>query len=125
MAENRFKIEGRDKPKGKGFFGWVSGWMKRDSTLEENFPVKYLPKVAFAVLLGLIYVWNSHYAERANRKINKLETEVEDLRADVTTLEADYMFSSKQSEVAKKVKALGLEESKEPPYKIVEGESEY
>jgi hypothetical protein len=54
-----------------------------------------------------------------------LENEVEDLRADVTTLEAEYMFSSKQSEVAKNVKTLGLEESKQPPYKIVIDESEY
>ena len=125
MAKNTFKINDNSKPKGNGFFGWMSGWIKMDSTLGESFPVNYLPKVAFAVLLGVIYVWNSHYAERATRKINKLETEVEDLRADVTTLEADYMFSSKQSEVAKRVKGMGLEESKEPPYKIVAGESEY
>ncbi len=125
MAENTFRIKDDSKPKGKGFFGWVSNWIKKDSTLEESFPVKYLPKVIFVVALGVIYVWNSHYAEKANRKIDKLETEVEDLRADVTTLEADYMFSSKQSEVAKKVKAIGLEESKEPPYKIAAEESEY
>ncbi len=93
--------------------------------LDSGFPVKYLPKIVFAVLLGVVYVWNTHYAERTVRKIDKLETEVEDLRADVTTLEADYMYSSKQSEVAKKVKALGLEESKEPPYKIVAEEGEY
>lgn len=84
-----------------------------------------MPKVAFAVLLGIIYVWNNHYAERASRRLDVLEEEVEDLRADVTTLEADYMYSSKQSEVAKNVKELGLEESKEPPIKIVVDEDEY
>lgn len=125
MAENNFRKKGEGKSTGKSFFGWLSGLIKKDSKLKENFPVKYLPKVAFAVLIGVIYVWNSHYAERRVREINKLETEVEDLRADVTTLEADYMFSSKQSEVAKKVKAIGLEESKEPPYKIAEDRSEY
>lgn len=125
MAENNFRIKGNENQKGKSFFGWLSGLIKRDSILDENFPVRYLPKVVFAVLIGVIYVWNSHYAERKVREINKLETEVEDLRADVTTLEADYMFSSKQSEVARKVKVIGLEESKEPPYKIVADESEY
>lgn len=59
------------------------------------------------------------------RQIDRLEDEVEDLRADVTTLEANYMFSSKQSEVAKKVKQLGLEESKEPPAKIIVEDDEY
>lgn len=125
MAENKFKIEDKSKPEGSGLFGWMSRWVKNDSSLEKSFPVRYLPKIVFAVVLGVIYVWNTHYAERTVRKIGKLETEVEDLRADVTTLEADYMYSSKQSEVAKKVKALGLEESKKPPYKIVAEEGEY
>lgn len=125
MAENKFRIEDKSKPAGSGLFGWMSRWVRNDSSLERGFPVKYLPKIVFAVLLGVIYVWNTHYAERTVRKIDKLETEVEDLRADVTTLEADYMYSSKQSEVAKKVKALGLEESKKPPYKIVAEEGEY
>ncbi|MCE7994401.1 MAG: hypothetical protein HEP71_20615 [Roseivirga sp.] len=125
MAENKFKIEDKSRPDGNGLFGWMSRWVKNDSTLEKSFPVRYLPKIVFAVVLGVVYVWNTHYAERTVRKIDKLETEVEDLRADVTTLEADYMYSSKQSEVAKKVKALGLEESKKPPYKIVAEEGEY
>jgi len=35
------------------------------------------------------------------------------------------MFSSKQSEVAKKVEELGLVENETPPVKIVVEESEY
>ena len=35
------------------------------------------------------------------------------------------MFASKQSEVARKVKALGLKESLKPPYKIEIEEGEY
>ena len=125
MAENTFKIADESKPKGSGLFGWMSRWVKDDSTIGNSFPARYLPKVVFVVVLGVFYVWNTHYAERSIRKIDKLETEVEDLRADVTTLEAEYMYGSKQSEVAKKVKALGLVESKEPPYKIVADEGEY
>ena len=53
------------------------------------------------------------------RKIDKLQQEVEDLRADVTTLEAEYMYASKQSEVAKKIQPLGIIEIEEPPQKIV------
>lgn len=125
MAENRFKVKSERKSSGKGFFGFLSSGLKLSQVWESGFPVKYMPKVAFAVLLGIIYVWNNHYAERASRRLDVLEEEVEDLRADVTTLEADYMYSSKQSEVAKNVKELGLEESKEPPIKIVVDEDEY
>lgn len=125
MAENRFKVKENTKPKGRGFFGFLSAKLKLGKSWDSGFPVKYLPKVAFTVLLGVFYVWNNHYSERATREIDKLEEEVEDLRADVTTLEADYMFNSKQSEVAKEVKALGLEESKEPPAKIIVEDDEY
>ena len=45
--------------------------------------------------------------------------------ADYTTLKADLMFSSKQSEVARKVKPYGLKESLTPPYKIVVEKGEY
>ncbi|MGW8121366.1 FtsL-like putative cell division protein [Roseivirga echinicomitans] len=126
MAANKFKARKSEKSSsnGGGLFGLLAK-LKIAGNLETGLPVKQLPKVAFALVLGVIYVWNSHFAEKASRKIDKLETEVEDLRADVTTLEADYMYSSKQSEVAKNVKKLGLEESKEPPYKIVVDKREY
>mgnify|MGYP001796119542 FL=1 len=47
-----------------------------------------------------------------------MKKEIEDLRADYTTLKADYMYASKQSEVAKKVEKLGIKESLRPPEKI-------
>ena len=124
MAENKFRVEQPGSEKKQGFFGFISSKLKVEG-MESGFPVRYLPKVLFAVLLGVLYVWNNHYAEKATRTIDKLEDEVEDLRADVTTLEADYMYSSKQSEVARNVESLGLEESKEPPIKIVVDEDEY
>ncbi|MCO6358258.1 hypothetical protein BXY85_0958 [Roseivirga pacifica] len=124
MAANRFKAKQSEGAPERGFFGFLSTKLKL-TELETGFPVKYLPKVLFAVLLGVCYVWNSHYAERTTREIDRLEDEVEDLRADVTTLEADYMFSSKQSEVARRVQQLGLEESKEPPIKIIVDSDEY
>jgi outer membrane murein-binding lipoprotein Lpp len=69
-------------------------------------------------LLALIYIGGNHRAENMVRKIEKAQQEVEDLRADVTTLEAEYMLSSMQSEVAKRVAAQGLEELNQPPIKI-------
>ena len=59
------------------------------------------------------------FLEKTTRQIDRTQTEVEDLRADYTTLKADVMFASKQSEVARRVKDLGLKESSKPPFKIV------
>jgi hypothetical protein len=90
-----------------------------DSFFEEGLPVQYLPKLLFVMLLTLIYIGNTHYGNRMNRNIQRLKLETEDLRADYTTLSSDYMEASKQSEVARKVAAIGLVESSSPPFRIV------
>ncbi|HRK55072.1 MAG TPA: FtsL-like putative cell division protein [Cyclobacteriaceae bacterium] len=127
MSENKFRIGQREKNKGTGssIFSGLERHIKLETYFEEGFPVKYLPKILFVLMLSLIYIGNTHYSEKTIRKINNLHTEVEDIRADYTTLKADLMFASKQSEVARRVKSLGLKESIKPPYKIVVKEGEY
>lgn len=127
MSTNKFKVksEAGTLPGGFSIFSSVEKSLKLESYFEEGFPVHYLPKIIFVLILGLVYIGNTHYAEQTVRKINLMQVEVEDLRADYTTLKSDLMFSSKQSEVARKVKALGLKESLIPPYKVVVEEGEY
>ena len=84
-----------------------------------------MPKILFVMALGLLYISNTHYSEKTVRKISNIQAEVEDLRADYTTLKSDLMFASKQSEVARKVKSLGLKESIKPPYKVEVEAGEY
>jgi hypothetical protein len=127
MLENKFKIKPLKKKSGSGK-GWFSGFEKKlklENYFEEGFPVQYLPKIFFVMALGLLYISNTHYAEKTVRKISNIQAEVEDLRADYTTLKSDLMFASKQSEVARKVKPLGLKESLKPPYKVEVKEGEY
>ena len=127
MMENRFKIKTLKKKSGsgKGWFSGVEKKLKLENYFEEGFPVQYLPKIFFVMALGLLYISNTHYAEKTVRKISSIQAEVEDLRADYTTLKSDLMFASKQSEVARKVKPLGLKESLKPPYKVEVEEGEY
>ena len=125
--QNKFKIKSKTKSKGfaKGIFSGIERRLKLENYFEEGFPVKYLPKILFVMAIGLIYISNTHYAEKTVRRINNIQAEVEDLRADYTTLKSDLMFASKQSEVAKKVKAFELKESLKPPYKVEVEEGEY
>ena len=127
MSENRFKVKSQTGALSGGFsvFSAIEKRLKLETHFEEGFPVHYLPKIFFVVALGLIYIGNTHYAEQTVRKIEAVQVEVEDLRADYTTLKADLMFSSKQSEVARKVKPFGLKESLTPPFKVVIKEGEY
>lgn len=114
--------EARLKPSqagGPSLFSGLEKRLKLESYFEEGFPVQYLPKILFVMVLGLLYISNTHHAERTTRAINGAQTEVEDLRADYTTLKSDVMFVSKQSEVVRRVKEIGLKESLRPPYKIV------
>ncbi|MBA4057359.1 MAG: hypothetical protein C0490_21780 [Marivirga sp.] len=106
-------------------FSGIEKRLKLESYFEEGFPVKYLPKILFVMGLGLLYISNTHYAEKTVRKINTIQAEVEDMRADYTTLKSDLMFASKQSEVARKVKIFGLKESLKPPYKVEVTAGEY
>jgi len=92
--------------------------IRMDGLFREGLPVRFLPHVLFIMFLTLLYIGNTHYAYRMNRNIQKLKLETEDLRADYTTLSADYMEASKQSEVARKVVAYGLVESSSPPFRI-------
>ncbi len=102
-----------------GFFSVLERWLKVDEFSIQRISGDYLPHGLFLMLLGVIYVGNGHYAENTIRKIDRIQKQVQDLRADYHTLKADYMFDSKQSEVSAKVSKLGLRESSEPPVKII------
>ncbi|MCA6073930.1 FtsL-like putative cell division protein [Fulvivirga sedimenti] len=123
MATNRYKVS--TTPSGKSIFSLIEGSLRIPVLFENGLPVKYMPKVLFVTLLVIFYIGNSHYADSTIRKIDKLKVEVEDLRADYTTLKSDYMFASKQSEIARSVDRLRIQETLEPPKKIVIEEGEY
>lgn len=105
--------------KRRSLFSYLENRLRVDSVFEGGLPVQYLPYVLYLTGIGIFYIGNSHYAEKTIRSITKIQNEVEDLRADFTTLKADYMKDSKQSEVADKVEKIGLKESSQPPYKLV------
>ncbi|HCX20765.1 MAG: hypothetical protein CMB80_24405 [Flammeovirgaceae bacterium] len=119
MATNTYKIPGKSTARGKGFFSLLDKVLPMDESIGEVIHLRFLPQILFVAVLCVIYIGSRHYAEKKIRTIGTLETAVEDLRADFHTLQADYMYDSKQSEVAKKAARIGLSESDVSPYKIV------
>lgn len=107
--------------KGKGGFlkGLISGTVISDSIILKD--VRY---TAMIVLLAIIFIANRFNAERVEREISALEQEVRDLRAESLSVSADLGSVSRQSEISDLVKerGLGLEELREPPYRIVVNE---
>jgi hypothetical protein len=119
MSPNTFKVKNKKgEASNNSIFSFIERLINVDAMIQQGIPVKYLPHVLFVSFMGIIYIGNSHYTEKTVKRIAKLHIEVEELRADYTSLKAEYMFDSKQSEVAKKVSDLGLEESIRPPYKL-------
>ncbi|MFY0599141.1 MAG: hypothetical protein JXR03_05685 [Cyclobacteriaceae bacterium] len=118
MATNTYIKPSKTQSRG-GFFALMEKALRVDKSITEVIHVRFLPQIFFISTLCIIYIGNRHYAEKKIRTINKLERSITDLRADYTTLNAAYKFSSKQSEVAKQAEELGLKESNVPPYKII------
>ncbi|PWJ56551.1 hypothetical protein CLV98_11145 [Dyadobacter jejuensis] len=107
-------------------FNWLNRFLPLDKIFgekapgkEERVPVKYFYYVAWVVALLVCYEWIGYKSEQYVRNSIKLKKEVDDLRAEYTSIHADYMKSGKQSVVIEKVKSIGLEENLTPPKKII------
>lgn len=90
-------------------------------TLKNQLPVSFnfdIFKVIYLLFFLIIYISNQHSVEKKIREISQLEKEVEELRTDYITLNNNYMFSRKETEILKRVKSLKLQSSKLPPEKI-------
>lgn len=124
MASNRFKVHSGSRRE-FSIFAALEEKLRLGSLFREGLPVGYLPRVLFVTMLCLLYIANNHWAERMVRKIDALEVEVEEMRADYISHKAEYMFAGKQSEVSKRVRKLGLTESMTPPVQITVRRREY
>ena len=99
--------------------GLISGTVISDSLILKD--IRYS---AFILILGIIFIANRFNAERVEREITVLEQEVRDMRAEALSVSAELGSVSRQSEITELVKerGLGLEELREPPYRIVVNE---
>jgi len=92
--------------------------VKKAVKFDEKNLFNNLPLIFLIAALSIVHVANNHRIEKKVRQINKLEKELKELRWMYMTTKSDLMFKSKQSEVAKMVKELGLKESEKAPLKI-------
>lgn len=92
--------------------------VKKAVKFDEKNLFNNLPLIFLIAALAIVHVANNHRIEKKVRQINKLEKELKELRWMYMTTKSDLMFKSKQSEVAKMVKELGLKESEKAPLKI-------
>jgi hypothetical protein len=82
-------------------------------------PAKSVKKVGWIFGLILIYIFFQHNIETLIVRMEKAEIKMKESRAAYITNKAGYMFESKQSEISKKMSAIGMDSNVEPPIKII------
>lgn len=82
------------------------------------------PFIFFLAGLAIIHIYNSNQALKVVRKSDALSKEIKEARAEYISVKSELMFRSKQSQVSKRLEGTGLQELKQPPYKITETEKD-
>lgn len=125
---NRLKedIEKEQQPKSERSSKSVKGVkdLLSGNFLSKESVVNVLPYVFFLTFLGICYIANGYQAEKLVRRLYKTTNEIKELRSEYITNKSDLMYISKQSQVARATKNLGLRELMSPPKKIVISEDE-
>jgi len=91
------------------------------SLLTKQMVVSQLPFIFFLTVLAVIYIANGYNSEKIVRQSNKLQQELQDLRAESMAIASELMYLSNQTRVVKLIQDKGIElhESNEPAKRIV------
>lgn len=100
---------------------WLNEFIGLDRLFGEDnsWPIRHIDRILWVTFLLILYIGLNHNAERLVRRIQRMTTQVDELRSQATVLQADFDKSGKQSEIIKHVAPLGLTDSQNPPHKIV------
>jgi hypothetical protein len=81
--------------------------------------IRLLPFLIFLTGIGLLYIFNSNYANRTIISISKTKKQIEEQRFEYINTKSKLMQTTRQTEIAKRLQNRGLKESKTPPRKIL------
>jgi len=107
--ENQFKEPVQEQPEQsqvapKRRASWMGG-RKAD---------RYLRYVLFLVVIGLVYIANTHWAEKQVRREEKLKREINEAKAEYKTINARLSARTIRTEIQGKVSDMGLAPSSAP-----------
>lgn len=118
-AKKTIKVKKAPKKKKQGIsLGQIVSGILDGSFLTKKAMIQLLPFGLFLVFLAIIYIGNQYAALRRVRSIEKINTELKELRNQHISTKSELMYRSKISEVAKQLESEGITETKEPPFKI-------
>ena len=88
------------------------------SLLVNNTSTNAFPFILFLSGLALLLIFNTYYAESKARKTERLRRDMTELRIRYVQTKSEYMYMTKQSEIARTLKAQGFIEPDEPPVPV-------
>ncbi len=120
---NRMRENAEEKPKAKkaakpmrlprGFISVLNGsFLTKDNVLLN------MPFILFLAGAGLLSIAYGYHAERVVRDIDENGAALKEQRAEYISVRAELEKQEQQSQVAGRISALGLKESRVPPVKL-------
>ena len=88
------------------------------SILQSDFVMRNWGLTFFIFFWILVAIANSYIAQRKSRQLDKLKVEIKDLRDDYISTKSQLMYSTKMSEVARRLQNRGIKEPVKPPFKL-------
>ncbi|RMG19701.1 MAG: hypothetical protein D6730_21060 [Bacteroidetes bacterium] len=79
----------------------------------------YLRFVLFLALIGMVYIWNSHYAERQMKEMSVLKKEVKSLKSKYLEKRSMLSAGTQFTQIKHKADSLGLRKYREPAFKLI------
>jgi hypothetical protein len=117
-AEEQTSTKAKSKSKGNQAGGKIKGILEGSFLVREKV-IGLLPFLVFLTGIGLLYIFNSNYANRTIITISKTKKQIEEQRFEYINTKSKLMHTTRQTEIAKRLQYSGLKESKTPPRKIV------
>lgn len=81
-------------------------------------PESLLKKFLWVFILSIIFIFFKHNSDKLVVRLEKDRREMNDVRATLLGQNSSYMFSSKHSEISKKLQNITDMSNLEPPIKI-------
>lgn len=97
----------------RGFINVLNGsFLTRENVLRN------MPFILFCAALMLVYIAYGYHTERVVRQLERTGAALKEQRAEYITVRAELEKQEQQSQVAARIGALGLHESRVPPVKL-------
>lgn len=92
-------------------------WLRKVSFRSKD-AGRYIRYILFAVFIGMVYIWNSHIAEKQVKEEARLRKEIADAKAEYKTMHARLSSGTRRQVIFEKVDSIGLRATNTNVFKL-------